>query len=110
MTLNIAFTMQKLIVIVGPTASGKTKFAIRLAKKFHGEIVSADSRQVYRDLDIGTAKPTKRERRGIPHHLVDVVSPKKRYTVVHYQRAARKAIKADILFLSSSFINTVYMM
>ncbi|MCH7828419.1 tRNA (adenosine(37)-N6)-dimethylallyltransferase MiaA [Patescibacteria group bacterium] len=85
--------MQKLIVILGPTASGKTGLAIRLAKKFQGEIVSADSRQVYKGLDIGTAKPTKRERRSISHHLLDVVSPKKRYTVVRYQKTARKAIQ-----------------
>ena len=85
--------MKKLIVILGPTASGKTELAIRLAKKFQGEIVSADSRQVYKGLDIGTAKPAKREKRGIPHHLLDVVSPKKRYTVAQYQKAAQKAIK-----------------
>ena len=85
--------MKKLIVILGPTASGKTELAIRLAKKFNGEIVSADSRQVYKGLDIGTAKPAKREKRGILHHLLDVVSPKKRYTVTQYQKAARKAIK-----------------
>jgi len=85
--------MQKLVVILGPTASGKTELAIHLAKKFQGEIVSADSRQVYKGLDIGTAKPTKRERGNIPHHLLDVVSPKKRYTVVRYQKTARRAIQ-----------------
>jgi len=85
--------MKKLIVIVGPTASGKSELALKLAKKFGGEIISADSRQVYKGLDIGTAKPTKKERRDTPHHLLDVVSPKKRYTVVQYQRTARKAIE-----------------
>jgi len=85
--------MKRLIVIVGPTASGKSELAVKLAKKFNGEIVAADSRQVYKSLDIGTAKSTKKERRGIPHHLLDVVSPEKRYTVVQYQKTARKAIQ-----------------
>jgi len=84
---------KELIVILGPTASGKSELAVKLATKFNGEIVSADSRQVYKGLDVGTAKPTKRERRDIPHHLLDVVSPKKRYTVVRYQKTARKAIQ-----------------
>ena len=85
--------MKKLVVILGPTASGKTELAIHLAKRFNGEIISADSRQVYKGLDIGTAKPTQKERNNIPHYLLDVVSPKKHYTVVQYQTAARKAIK-----------------
>ena len=85
--------MQKLIVILGPTASGKTELAVKLAKKFNGEIVSADSRQVYKGLDVGTAKPMQKEKMSIPHHLLDVVSPKKRYTVVQYQKSARKAIQ-----------------
>jgi len=86
--------MKKLIVIVGSTASGKSELAIRLAKKFNGEIISADSRQVYRELDIGTAKVTKKEMQGVPHHLLSVVSPKSRYTVAQYQEAATKAITA----------------
>ncbi len=84
---------EKLIVILGPTASGKSELAIKLAKKFGGEIVSADSRQVYKGMDIGTGKVTKKEQRGIPHHLLDVVSPKRRFTVVQYRKLALKTIK-----------------
>jgi len=84
--------LQKLIVILGPTASGKSELAIRLAKNFRGEIISADSRQVYKEMDIGTAKPTTKERQGIPHHLLDVASPKRRFTVVQYRKLALKAI------------------
>lgn len=85
--------MRKLIVIVGPTASGKTDLSIKLAKKFNGEIVSADSRQVYKGMDIGTGKITKKEMKGIPHYLLDVASPKRRFTVAQYQKLAFKAIK-----------------
>ncbi|MBI5003478.1 tRNA (adenosine(37)-N6)-dimethylallyltransferase MiaA [Candidatus Kaiserbacteria bacterium] len=67
----------KILIIVGPTASGKTALAIELAKKLGGEVISADSRQVYRGLDIGTGKVTKREMQGIPHHLLDIASPRK---------------------------------
>ena len=84
--------MNKLIVILGPTAVGKSNLAVKLAKKFNGEIISADSRQVYRGMDIGTAKPTKKEMQGIPHHLLDVASPKKRFTVVQYRKLALEAI------------------
>ena len=83
-------------MIVGPTASGKSALAIRLAKKFKGEIVSADSRQVYRGLDIGSGKVTKREMRGVPHHMLDVTSLRNQFTVVNYSRMAHKAID-DIL-------------
>jgi tRNA dimethylallyltransferase len=65
----------KIVVICGPTAVGKTSVAIGLAKRFNGEIVNADSRQIYRYMEIGTAKPTKTEREAIPHHLVDLVDP-----------------------------------
>lgn len=84
------------IVIVGPTASGKSDLAVKLAKKFKGEIISADSRQVYRRLDIGTGKITKKEMAGIPHYLLDVASPKKQFTVVEFKRLAEKKI-AEIL-------------
>ena len=84
---------QKLIVIVGPTASGKSKLAVRLAKKIDGEIISADSRQVYRGLDVGTGKITKKEMRGIPHHLLDVADPKKDFNVIHFKNLAEEAIK-----------------
>lgn len=82
----------KLIVILGPTASGKSELAIKLAKKFNGEIISADSRQVYKGMDIGTGKVTKKEMKGIPHYLLDVVSPKRRFTVVQYKKLALQAI------------------
>jgi tRNA dimethylallyltransferase len=85
-------TLQKLVVIVGPTSSGKSALAVRLAKKFGGEIVSADSRQVYKGMDIGTGKITKREMRGIPHYLLDVASPKRKFTVVQYRQLALYAI------------------
>jgi len=85
--------INKLIVIVGPTASGKTDLSIKIAKKFKGEIISADSRQVYKGMDIGTGKITKKEMQGIPHHLLDVVSPKTRFDVVKYRKLALRAIK-----------------
>jgi tRNA dimethylallyltransferase len=84
---------KKIIVILGPTASGKSEMAVKLAKKFDGEIVSADSRQVYKEMDIGTGKVTKKEMQGIPHYLLDVASPKRRFTVVQYRKLALKAIE-----------------
>ena len=86
----------KLIAVVGPTASGKTALGIALAKKFGGEIVSADSRQIYRGMDIGTAKPTVAERRAIPHHLIDIKDPDEDYTAADYQRDAFAAINGII--------------
>lgn len=83
----------KIIVIVGPTASGKTALAIKLAEKFNGEIVSADSRQVYKGMDIGTGKVTKKEMAGIPHYLLDVASPRNTFTVAQYQKLGSAAIK-----------------
>jgi tRNA dimethylallyltransferase len=85
-----------LIVILGPTASGKSGLGITLAQRFHGEIVSADSRQVYRGLDIGTAKVTSEERALVPHYLLDVADPHEVYTVAQFQRDAIDAIN-DIL-------------
>ena len=82
----------KLIVILGPTASGKTALSIKLAKKFNGEVISADSRQVYKGMDIGSGKITKKEMAGIPHYLLDVANPKTRFTVSQYQKLAQKAI------------------
>ena len=81
----------KIIAIVGPTASGKTSLSIFLAQKLGGEVISADSRQVYRGLDIGTGKVTKKEMAGVPHHLLDVISPKKQFTVSDFVRLATKA-------------------
>ncbi len=88
-------TNNQLIVITGPTASGKTTLAIELAQKFNGEIVCADSRTVYRRMDVGTAKPTPKQQAMVPHHLLDVVDPDERYTVSMFQEQARAAI-ADI--------------
>lgn len=81
------------IVICGPTASGKTALSIELAKKINGEIVSADSMQIYKDMDIGSAKVTKDEMAGIKHYLIDIVSPDERYSVADYKKAAKAAIK-----------------
>lgn len=87
---------QKVIVICGPTASGKTKLSIEVAKKLDGEIVSADSMQIYQEMDIGTAKPTDDEKQGIKHYLLDFVSPDKRYSVAEYKKDAIKAIEEII--------------
>ena len=81
-----------IVAIVGPTASGKSALALRAAEMLGGEIVSADSRQVYRGLDVGTAKPTRAERESVPHHLIDVVDVGERYDVARYQRDARAAV------------------
>ena len=86
----------KIIVIVGPTSSGKSDFAVKLAKKIGGEIVSADSRQVYKGLDLASGKITKKEMCGIPHYMLDIVSPKKVFTVSDFQKIAYKKID-DIL-------------
>jgi tRNA dimethylallyltransferase len=85
-------TKPTIIVILGPTASGKSGIAVQVAKEFGGEIISADSRQVYRGMDIGTGKITKREMDGIPHHLLDVASPSRTFTVAQYQKLAHKKI------------------
>lgn len=82
-----------LIVLLGPTVSGKSALAVELAKKFGGEIISADSRQVYRGLDIGTGKITKREMRGIPHHLLDIADPKRQFSVAEYKQRADAVIR-----------------
>jgi tRNA dimethylallyltransferase len=84
--------MNKLLVITGPTGVGKTPFAIQIAKKIGGEIVSADSRQVYREMDIGTAKPTDQEQTLIPHHLIDLIKPNEMFSLSQYQSLAYSAI------------------
>ena len=84
--------MLPIIVIVGPTAVGKTKLSIALAKHFNGEIINGDSMQVYRGLSIGTAKVKDEEKEGVPHHLFDICEPTDFYTVYDYQRDARKKI------------------
>lgn len=82
-----------LIVILGPTGSGKSELAIKLAKKFNGEIVSADSRQIYREMDIGTAKITEKQMAGIPHYLINRVKPNQEFTLAQYKKGAIKIIK-----------------
>lgn len=82
----------KIIVILGPTSSGKSDMAVKIAREFNAEIVSADSRQVYKVMDIGTGKITKKEMKGIPHHLLNVASPKRKFTVIQYQKLANKVI------------------
>ena len=86
----------KVIVIVGPTASGKSGVAIELAKKINGEIVSADSMQVYREMNIGTAKVTEEEAAGIKHYLIDVASPAETFNVAMYKSMAEEAIREII--------------
>lgn len=79
----------KIYVVVGPTASGKSAYAVKLARKVGGEVISADSRQVYRGLDIGTGKITKREMQGVPHHMLDIASPKKVFSAYDFVTMAR---------------------
>lgn len=86
-------TKPAVVFIVGPTASGKSALAVALAKKMNGEVLSADSMLVYKGMDIGTAKPTKKERGGIPHHGVDLISPEKKFSVFAYRRFALKTIR-----------------
>lgn len=83
----------KVIAIAGPTASGKTAISIELAKKINGEIVSCDSMQIYKDMNIGTAKPTVEEMQGIKHYLIDCVNPEERYSVSEYKKQATQAIE-----------------
>ena len=86
----------KIVVVCGPTASGKTALSIALAKAFDGEVVSADSMQIYRGMDIGTAKPTKEEMAGVPHHMLDVAEPGEQYSVSRYVQEATACVE-DIL-------------
>ena len=81
------------IVIAGPTASGKTALSIKLAKELNGEIISCDSMQIYKEMDIGTAKVTKEEADGIKHYLIDIISPNERYTVSNFKKDSKNAIK-----------------
>ena len=86
----------KILVICGPTASGKTALAMELALRHHGEVVSADSMQIYRRMDIGTAKPTREEMRGVPHHMLDVADPEEDFSVARYVDMAARCVD-DIL-------------
>ncbi|RIK24646.1 MAG: tRNA (adenosine(37)-N6)-dimethylallyltransferase MiaA, partial [Anaerolineae bacterium] len=88
-------TPPPLILLIGPTAVGKTEIAIRLAETMDGEIVSADSRLFYRGMDIGTAKPAPEEQARVPHHLIDVAEPDETWSLAQFQREARRVI-ADI--------------
>ena len=85
--------MNRLVAIVGPTAIGKSQLALRLAQAFDGEIVSADSRQVYRCMDIGTAKPSREELSFVPHHLIDIVNPDEDFSLAQYQQLAYRTIE-----------------
>jgi len=85
--------MNRLVAIVGPTAVGKSQLALRLAQAFNGEIVSADSRQVYRHMDIGTAKPSREELSLVPHHLINIVNPDEDFSLAQYQELAYRAIE-----------------
>ena len=87
---------EKVIVILGQTATGKSNLAVQIAKKINGEIISADSRQIYTGLDIGSGLITKKEMKGVPHYLLGVANPKKKFTVVEYKKQAEKKIE-DIL-------------
>ncbi len=113
--------MNDVIVIVGPTASGKTSLSIELAKKLNGEIISADSMQIYKYMDIGTAKPTLDERQGIKHYLIDEVMPNEEFNVVRFKELANKYIEEIIekgkqpivvggtgLYISSLINNTTF--
>ena len=86
----------KILVISGPTASGKTWLAVELAKKYNGEVVSADSMQIYRRMDIGTAKPTRSEMGGVPHHMIDVADPEEDFSVARYVDMAARCVE-DVL-------------
>ncbi len=89
-------TKPRVVAVVGPTASGKTALAIELAKLFDGEIISCDSMQIYRGMDIGTAKPTEEEKCGIPHHMIDIIEPSESFSAADYGVRA-KAICDDII-------------
>ena len=86
----------KIIVILGQTSTGKSDFAVEVAKKYNGEIISADSRQVYKGMNLGTGKITKKEMQGVPHYLLDVISPTKTFSVNDYQKIANKKIQEII--------------
>jgi len=90
------FTKNKVLVVLGPTSSGKSALAITLAKKFNGEVISADSRQAYKGFNLTSGKVTKREMQGVQHHLLDVASPSRTFSVTRFQKLGKKAIR-DIL-------------
>lgn len=87
--------MERVLAIVGPTAVGKTAMSIKIARKFNGEVISGDSMQVYRGLDIGTAKVTNAEKQGIVHHLIDIRNIDERYSVANFVQDANDQIKKN---------------
>lgn len=90
--MKILESKQKLLVIIGPTAVGKTKLSIELAKKYNGEVISGDSMQIYREMDIGTAKIKTEEMEGVPHHLIDIKEPDESFSVAEFQQLVRTKI------------------
>lgn len=94
LSMNNEKKNKKILVIVGPTAVGKTEYALQAAKALNGEIVSADSMQLYKYMDIGSAKPTKEQRQQVVHHLVDQIEPSEEFSVATYQKLAKEAIEA----------------
>lgn len=90
--LNHLTLKEKVVVLIGPTAVGKTNLSIELAKKFDGEIISGDSMQIYKGMDIATAKISKEEMQGVPHHLIDIVEPDESFSVAQFQELVRKKI------------------
>ena len=83
----------KVVVVCGATASGKTSLAVKIARKFGGEVVSADSVSIYRGLDIGSAKPSDEEKQGVPHYMMDIVSPKENFSVGDYRERALPIVR-----------------
>ena len=105
-----------LIVLFGPTASGKTALAVEICKVFNGEVVTADSMQVYKGMDIGTAKPDSDEMQGIAHHMIDLISPDENYSLAQYVEGAAKCIddvlsrgKIPVLAGEQDFILTLWL-
>lgn len=91
--LNMSSTLPKIIIVYGPTACGKTALSVELAKRLGSEVIGADSRQVYRYMDIGTGKITRDEMQGIPHHMIDIRNPDEEYSVGAYQKEVFSLIK-----------------
>ncbi len=85
--------MEKIIVVVGSTSTGKSDLAVRVAKRFGGEIIVADSRQIFKGIDLGSGKTTKEEMRGVPHHLISLIDPRRRFSVAEYKKLAERKIK-----------------
>ena len=97
---------QTLIALTGPTAVGKTALSLALAKALDGEIISADSMQVYRHMDIGTAKITAAEMQGVPHHLIDILEPEENFDAMRFQKLAKQAIE-EIFKVKVTNVNTL---